>query len=70
MIYYTATRNISFTSKSAGIVTFLKVSAQCLHKINYWIYGKLVCRKNNYSLSYNYFYFNKLFDKSTLSGSI
>lgn len=36
-----STKNFSSTSKSAGIVTFLKLSAQCLHKTNYWIYGNL-----------------------------
>lgn len=56
-------------SKSAGLVHFLKLSAQCLHEIiiRFW---QFVCHKNNYSLGYSYFYFNKLFDKSTLSGSI
>ena len=70
MIYYISTKNFSSTSKSAGIVTFLKLSAQRLPYKLINEQRQFACRKNNYSLSYSYFYFNKLFDKLTLSGSI
>lgn len=43
-------------SKSVGIVHFLKISAQCPHYgkgLNLW---QLVCRNNNYSSCYNYFF--------------
>ena len=57
-------------SKSAGIVQFLKLSAQCPHIINYWVYGNLFVERIIIVRVYNYFYFSKLFDKSTLSGSM
>ena len=50
MVYYIAAKDFSSTSKSAGIVPFLKLSAQCLHYNLINELRQFVCRKNNYSL--------------------